>query len=312
MYRSVCMESPVLVILAAGMGSRYGGLKQMDPIDSEGHKIIDFSVYDAKQAGFKKIIFIIKKEHHKEFHECIGEAMSKHILVEYAYQEMSCAPEGRVAPIGREKPLGTAHAVYCCKDLIRGPFAVINADDFYGRDGYQELYNYLIRSKDDELFRYAMVAYRLGNTLTDFGTVSRGCCMKDENGYLKEIVERTKIRKSQNGAEYCESGDTYRPISMDTLASMNMWGFTKSMVEELEESMELFFSEDLVKNPDTAECFLPFEVDRLLQQGKATVKVLYSKDNWFGITYKEDKPMVEESIKALKEQGVYPQKLWEV
>ncbi|MFI3200148.1 MAG: sugar phosphate nucleotidyltransferase [Eubacteriales bacterium] len=305
------MERPVLVILAAGMGSRYGGLKQIDPVDAEGHKIIDFSVYDAIRAGFEKVIFIIKKEHEEEFRQCVGNAMSKHIIVEYAYQEISSVPVGCTVPIGRTKPLGTAHALYCCKDQIQGPFAVINADDFYGKEGYQELYDYLMNSQDDEMFRYTMVAYRLGNTLTDHGTVSRGCCTQDEHGYLKEIVERTKIRKSEDGAQYWVEGDTYAPISMDTLASMNMWGFSKSMVEELEGSMNLFFEDNLVKNPSTAECFLPFEVDRLLKEGKATVKVLQSKDKWFGITYQEDKPMVEKSIRELKEQGIYPQKLWD-
>ncbi len=304
------MKQPVLVILAAGMGSRYGGLKQMDPVDQEGHKIIDFSAYDAMRAGFKKVLFIIKKENEQDFRQCVGDAMSQYIEVEYVYQELSCIPKGFDVPEGREKPFGTAHAVYCCRGRIDAPFAVINADDFYGQDGFRALYEYLTTNEDDQLHRYAMVSFRLGNTLTEHGTVSRGCCTQDEDGYLDTIIERTKVKKTLEGASYTLDGIHDIPISEDTRVSMNMWGFTKSFLEELEESMELFFQVDVATNPLGAESFLPFEVDRMLKAGKATVKMLESKDKWFGITYKEDKEMVVKAIQQLKNEGVYPEHLW--
>ncbi len=305
------MKQPVLVILAAGMGSRYGGLKQMESVDGCGHKIIDFSVYDAVRAGFQKVIFIIKKENEADFRKYVGDPMSGHVHVEYAYQNFTVLPSKCCVPGGREKPLGTAHAVYCCKDLVDGPFAVINADDFYGRDGFAVLYKALLNARDDDKYRYTMVSYRLGNTLTDFGTVSRGCCTVDETGVLETIVERTKIMKTETGAAFSEDeGVTYKPISPDTRVSMNMWGFTESLLTELDDSMKLFFQKDMVERPLTAECYLPFEVDRLLKEEKASVHVLLSKDKWYGITYREDRPTVMEGIQALKDQGVYPEYLW--
>ncbi len=305
------MKQPVLVILAAGMGSRFGGLKQMEAVDTCGHKIIDFSVYDAVRAGFQKVVFIIKKENEADFRKYVGDPMSDHVQVEYAFQDYATLPIGCIVPEGREKPLGTAHAVYCCKDIVDGPFAVINADDFYGRDGFDVLYKALVAAQDDEKYRYTMVSYRLGNTLTDFGTVSRGCCTVDENGNLDTIIERTKIMKTEDGAAYSEdNGATYMPISADTRVSMNMWGFTNSLLAELDDSMKLFFQKDMVERPLLAECYLPFEVDRLLQEGKASVEVLLSKDKWYGITYREDKPTVMEGIQSLKDQGVYPEYLW--
>ena len=198
------MDKPVLVILAAGMGSRYGGLKQIDPVDEQGHKIIDFSMYDAHRAGFEKVVFIIKKENEKDFRECVGDRVSKHMEVEYVFQELDKVPEGFQIPEGRVKPWGTAHAIICCKDVVKGPFAVINADDYYGRSAYTTLYNFLTTHHDDEKYRYAMVGYELGNTLTENGSVARGVCVTDENGYLKEIAERTKIVKTADGAAYTE------------------------------------------------------------------------------------------------------------
>lgn len=305
------MEKPVLVILAAGLGSRYGGLKQMDPVDPEGHKIIDFSVYDAIQAGFKKVVFIIKKENEEDFRKLVGDRMSKFIEVAYVYQELNNVPEGFVIPEGREKPWGTAHALFCCKDAVKEPFAVINADDFYGREGFKTLYDYLATHTDDEKYRYAMVGYDLGNTLTENGSVARGCCTGDGNGFLATIVERTKIVKTETGAAYTEDGETYVPLPLDTPVSMNMWGFTPSFLEELSKSIGSFFKNEVPNNPLKSECFLPFEVDKLLQAGKATVQMLSSKDKWFGVTYREDKPVVEKSIAQLKKDGVYPEKLWE-
>lgn len=306
------MKKPVLVILAAGMGSRYGGLKQIDPVDDQGNKIIDFSIYDAMKAGFEKVVFIIKKENEQDFRSCIGDAVSKYMEVEYVFQDIKKVPEGFEIPEGRIKPWGTAHAILCCKETVKEPFAVINADDFYGRSAFKTLYDYLTTHEDDELYRYAMVGYELGNTLTENGSVARGCCVTNEEGYLVTIAERTQIEKRPQGAAYSEDGGkTYTDIPLDTPVSMNMWGFTPSIMGELEKAVNRFFQEGVKSNPLKAECFLPIEVDKLLKDKKATVKVLSSKDKWFGVTYKEDKPFVMESIQKLKDVGVYPDKLWE-
>lgn len=306
------MKKPALVILAAGMGSRYGGLKQIDPVDAQGNKIIDFSIYDARKAGFEKVVFIIKKENEQDFRSCIGDAVSKYMEVEYVFQDIKKVPKGFEIPEGRIKPWGTAHAIFCCKDVVKEPFAVINADDFYGRSAFKSLYDYLTTHEDDELHRYAMVGYELGNTLTENGSVARGCCVTDENDYLVTIAERTQIEKRPDGAAYSEDGGkTFKDIPLNTPVSMNMWGFTPSIMEELEKAVNLFFQEGVEGNPLKAECFLPIEVDKLLKEKKATVRVLSSKDKWFGVTYKEDKPFVMESIQKLKDAGVYPDKLWE-
>ena len=281
------MEKPTLVILAAGMGSRYGGLKQIDPVDDKGNKIIDFSIYDAVRAGFGKVVFIIKREHEQDFRECIGNAVSKHIPVEYVFQELTKVPEGFQIP------------------------EVINADDYYGRSAFEELYRFLTTHHDDEKYRYAMVGYQLGNTLTDNGSVARGICVTDENGYLQEIAERTKIVKTEDGAAYTEDdGKTWIPVGLKTPVSMNMWAFSPSIINELQNAVDRFFAEEVEKNPLKSECFLPIEVDKLLKAGKATVEVLHSADKWFGVTYKEDKPFVMESIQKLKDAGVYPDVLW--
>ncbi|MDD2970406.1 MAG: sugar phosphate nucleotidyltransferase [Lachnospiraceae bacterium] len=304
------MDKPVLVILAAGMGSRYGGLKQIDPVDDQGNKIIDFSIYDAMRAGFKKVVFIIKKENEEDFRTCVGNAVSKHMEVDYVFQDLNKVPEGFVIPEGRVKPWGTAHAILCCKDVIKEPFAVINADDYYGRNAFQTLYDYLTTHQDDDKFRYAMVGYELGNTLTENGSVARGCCVTDENNFLVTIAERTQIEKREKGAEYTEDGEHFIPIDLKTPVSMNMWGFTPSVLKEMESAVNQFFATEVEKNPLKSECFLPIEIDKLLQRGVATVEVLRSSDKWFGVTYKEDKPFVVESIAELKRQGVYPTQLW--
>lgn len=305
------MEKPVLVILAAGMGSRYGGLKQMDPMDEQGHKIIDFSIYDAKRAGFEKVVFIIKEENLADFQECIGNAVSRHMEVEYVFQDMKKVPAWFEIPEGRVKPWGTAHAILCCKDVVKGPFAVINADDYYGVSAYKTLYEYLTSHSDDEKYRWAMVGYELGNTLTEHGSVARGCCVMDEAGFLTDIEERTKIVKKDGAAAYTEDdGANWTSMGLDTLVSMNMWAFTPSIMKELEGALERFFRNEVPGNPLKAECYIPMEVGRLLQEEKATVRVLSSKDKWFGVTYKEDKPFVVDSIRQLKEAGVYPDKLW--
>lgn len=305
------MKKPVLVIMAAGMGSRYGGLKQIDPIDKEGHIIIDFSIFDAIEAGFEEVVFIIKKENEKEFRECIGNRMEKLIKVKYSFQELENLPEGYKVPEGRKKPFGTGHAILCCKDVIDGPFAVINADDYYGKHAYKMIYDYLCRQQDDEKYRYAMVGYVLENTLTDNGHVARGVCEIDENGYLQNINERTRIEKKENGAAYTEDdGATWVTIPEGSTVSMNLWGFGKSMLTELEKRFVPFLEENMEKNPLKCEYFLPSVVGELLKEGSATVEVMKSLDRWYGVTYREDKEKVMEAIQKLKDEGLYPKNLW--
>ncbi len=305
------MQKPVLVIMAAGMGSRYGGLKQIDPVDSDGHIIMDFSIYDAKRAGFEKVVFIIKKSIEQEFKECIGDRISKYINVEYVYQELDTLPKGFSVPEGREKPFGTGHAILSCKDVVKGPFAVINADDYYGVHAFKEIYNYLSENEDDEKYRYAMVGYILSNTLTENGYVSRGICETDADGYLTGITERTHIEKREDGVAFTENdGASWTSLSGDSIASMNLFGFTASMLGELEAGFAKFLEKGLKENPLKCEYFLPSVVGDLIAEKKATVKVLKSTDRWYGITYKEDKQAVVDAIKGLKQDGVYPEHLW--
>lgn len=303
------MEKPVLVIMAAGMGSRYGGLKQIDKVDDEGDKIIDFSIFDAKRAGFEKVIFIIKRENHELFKEAIGDRVSKSIEVEYVFQELSDIPEGEKVYDQRTKPYGTAHAVRSVRNVVNGPFAVINADDFYGREAFSKIYKRLEESQN-AAGDYCMVGFRLGNTLTENGSVSRGICSTDENGNLKDIIERTKIIMTEDGAAYTENGTDYIPISTDSVTSMNIWGFSSDFLQEIDKAFTKFYKEELPANIEKAECYLPFVVDEMIKRGKATVKVLSSSDRWFGVTYKEDKEYVRQQISELKEKGVYPRDLW--
>lgn len=306
------MKKPVLVVMAAGMGSRYGGLKQIDPVDKEGHIIMDFSIFDAVKAGFEKVVFIIKKENEQDFRSAIGDRLSEKIKVSYVFQELTNLPEGYAVPEGRVKPWGTGHAIMSCMGEIDGPFVVINADDFYGSHAFQVAYDYLTTHQDEEgIYRYMMVGYRLENTLTDNGHVARGVCEMDAQGYLADIHERTHIEKRGNGAAYTEDeGKTWIPISGDATVSMNMWGFSESILGELQSRFSAFLEENLKKNPLKCEYFLPFVVDELLKEGRATVAVEKSQDKWFGVTYKEDKPMVMAAIQNLKDQGVYPAHLW--
>lgn len=306
------MKKPVLVVMAAGMGSRYGGLKQIDPVDKEGHIIMDFSIFDAVKAGFEKVVFIIKKENEQDFRAAIGDRLSEKIKVSYVFQKLTNLPEGYVVPEGRVKPWGTGHAIMSCMGEIDGPFVVINADDFYGSHAFQVAYDYLTTHQDEEgIYRYMMVGYRLENTLTDNGHVARGVCEMDAQGYLADIHERTHIEKRGNGAAYTEDeGKTWIPISGDATVSMNMWGFSESILGELQSRFSAFLEENLKKNPLKCEYFLPFVVDELLKEGRATVAVEKSQDKWFGVTYKEDKPMVMAAIQNLKDQGVYPAHLW--
>ena len=305
------MKKPVLVIMAAGMGSRYGGLKQIDPVDEQGHIIMDFSIFDAKRAGFEKVIFIIKKENEADFKEAIGNRIEKVIEVEYAFQNLQNIPDGYEVPAERVKPWGTAHAVLSCKDLIDGPFAVINADDYYGRDAFKKIYDYLASHEDDEKYRYTMVGYQLANTLTENGHVARGVCAMNEAGELVSVTERTRIEKKEAGAAFTEDdGMTWTILPAGTIVSMNMWGFTVSFLKEIENGFEAFLKEGLKENPLKCEYFLPTVVSNLLAAEKATVAVLTSEDKWYGVTYKEDKPVVVNAIKNFKETGLYPKKLW--
>ena len=306
------MDKPVLVIMAAGMGSRYGGLKQIDPVDGDGHIIMDFSMYDAKRAGFEKAVFIIKKENEADFKETVGKRAEKYMEVVYAYQEIANLPEGYSVPDGRVKPWGTAHAVLSCIDEIDGPFAVINADDYYGAEAFKLIYDYLENHPDDEKYRYAMVGYELGNTVTDNGHVARGICETSEAGELIGVYERTRIEKRDGGIAYSEDeGATWIPVPSDTTVSMNMWGFTKSFLKEIKEGFPAFLDEGLKTNPIKCEYFLPAVVTRLLEEERASVAVLKSADKWYGMTYKEDKPVVVEAIRRMKNEGLYAEHLWE-
>lgn len=303
------MKKPVLVVMAAGMGSRYGGLKQIDPIDKEGHIIMDFSIYDAVRAGFEKVVFIIKRENEEAFREAIGDRLSKQIEVAYVFQELTNIPEGYSVPEGRVKPWGTGHAVLSCIDEIDGPFAVINADDYYGANAFRMAYDFLTQNQDEDgIYRYMMVGYKLENTLTENGHVARGVCVTDEEGHLQKIHERTHIERHEGSVAYTEDeGKTWTALPQDSTVSMNMWGFSESILKELKARFPKFLEENLPVNPMKCEYFLPFVVDELLGENKATVKVLKSMDKWYGVTYKEDKPVVVAAIQRMKDEGLYPQ-----
>ena len=306
------MNKPVLVVMAAGMGSRFGGLKQLEPIDDNGHVILDYSVYDAHRAGFETVIFVIKQEHEELFREKIGDRMSKVMEVKYAFQRSDDLPEGYSVPEGRMKPWGTAQAVLAVRDLVDGPFAVVNADDYYGPEGYEEIYNYLLHHPDTpEMYEYAMVGYLLKNTVTENGSVARGVCTETASGYLHSVVERTKIIKGDRCPMYTEDdGETWHDLCEDDIVSMNLWGFQKSYLEEAWAGFPAFLDQALAENPLKGEYFLPTVVSNLLSQHKARVKVLRSNDKWYGVTYKEDKPGVVAALAELREKGVYPAELW--
>ena len=301
---------PALIIMAAGMGSRYGGLKQIDTVDDAGDKIVDFSVYDAMKAGFGKVVFVIKKENEADFREALGDRISNHIEVDYAFQDLSDIPEGFTVPGGRVKPWGTAQAVLSAAEKVRTPFAVINADDFYGREAFTKIHDFLVNGNGEN--EYAMVSFILRNTLTENGYVSRGICSVDEEGFLKSVTERTHIEADGEKARYTlDGGESWIPLSGDEAVSMNIWGFSPSFMEELRNAFRDFLS-DLPKaeDPLKAECYLPGVVDRMLKEGRAKVRVLSSSDRWFGVTYKEDKDNVKRSITDLKNKGIYPERLW--
>lgn len=302
------MQRPALVIMAAGMGSRFGGLKQIEPVDEQGHSIMDFSLFDAYRAGFRNIVFVIKPEMEELFREKIGTRMEQHFHVDYVYQTIDKLPDGYTVPEGRVKPWGTGHAVLCCRDVVQGPFAVINADDFYGPSAFAAIYDYLVSNTNPN--RYAMVGYRVGNTVTEHGSVSRGVC-RVEDGMLVDIVERSKIFKRDGGAAYTEDGETFVTLPGDTLVSMNMWGFTHEMMEQLNDRFPAFLDERMPVDPQKCEYFLPFVVDEQIKQGQAGVQVLPCEEVWYGVTYREDLEGVRAAIAGMKDNGIYTPRLWE-
>lgn len=301
------MNQPTLVILAAGMGSRYGGMKQIDGVGNHGEPIIEFSIYDARQAGFENVVLIIKREHEEAFKQALTNKLEGKINVRFAYQDICNIPEGFTVPEGRVKPWGTTHALLACKGIVDGPFAIINADDFYGRDAYKVIYDFLTTEVKDN--QYAMVGYPCINTLTDNGTVTRGLCQEDENKCLASIVEIQKIAKKDGHAVYEDNGE-WKEISDNSLVSMNFWGFTPAIFKDMEEIFTKFLQEHLEENPLKCEHVIPTAVGTLVAENKCSVKMLSSKDAWFGVTYKEDKPNVMQKIQEMKDAGIYPDQLW--
>ena len=307
------MKKPILVVMAAGMGSRYGGLKQIDPVGCEGEAILDYSLFDAHEAGFDTAVIIIKEAIKKDFMGTVGARLQKAPMeIRYAYQELEKLPTSYTVPEGRTKPWGTCHAVVCARETIGdAPFAVINADDYYGKAAFKEIYNYLSAHADDDKYRYCMVGYELGKTVTDNGSVARGVCQVNGEGFLESVVERTKIEKQADGViRFTEDGSTWMCLPEKTTVSMNMWGFTPSFAAESEARFPAFLDKALAENPMKGEYFLPSTVSALLAEDKATVKMLYSPDKWYGVTYAADKPVVVAALKTMTEQGLYPDGLW--
>lgn len=300
------MREPTLVILAAGMGSRFGGLKQIMAVDDFGHAIIDFSLYDAYRAGFRKVAFIIKHEIEEDFKAAVGRRMEKYFDVKYVYQQLDLLPEGYSVPEGRVKPWGTGHAVLCCRGIVDGPFAVINADDFYGRTAYEEMYAFLSTERPGT--EHAMIAYQLRNTVTETGYVARGICQV-ENGLLTDVVERTHIEKHGEVISFTEDGESYTPLPADVPVSMNCWAFSNFMLDELYKRFPAWLGANLPVNPTKCEYFLPFVTNAMIKDGEGTVAVLPCHEQWYGMTYKEDFPTVVNAIKVLRDEGVYPEKL---
>ena len=300
-------KKPVVVVMAAGMGSRYGGLKQIDPVGSHGEAILDYSLYDAHEAGFETAVIIIKKAIEKDFMDTVGARLKNCPMeIRYAFQELQKElPEGFEIPAERTKPWGTSHAVLCAKNEIGdAPFVVLNADDYYGKSAFKVAYNALLDAQDG--YNYFMMGYQLGNTVTDNGSVARGVCQTNEDGYLTAIVERTCIEKYEGGIRFTEDGKTWEDLSFDTPVSMNMWGYTSAFLKEVEARFPKFLEQEVSKTPAKAEFFLPMTVGEMLKEGKATVKVLRTPDKWYGVTYAADKPQVVEALRARTQEGKYP------
>ena len=305
-------KKPVLVVMAAGMGSRYGGLKQIDPVGSQGEAILDYSLYDAYEAGFETAVIIIKDAIRNDFMDTVGKRLEKSPMeIRYAYQELYKLPEGFAVPEGRIKPWGTCHAVLCARDAIDGaPFAVINADDYYGKSAYKVIFKTLSQLADDEKYHYCMAGYHLGNTVTDNGSVARGVCETDDQGMLTAITERTRIEKYEGGIHFTEDGENWTDLPGNTVVSMNMWGFTPSFLAEINARFPAFLEKALATNPEKAEFFLPLAVENLLTENKADVTVLESPDKWYGVTYAADKPQVVAALAEMTRKGLYPDGLW--
>ncbi len=300
------MQEPTLVILAAGMGSRFGGLKQITPVDEHGHAIIDFSLFDAYRAGFRRVAFIIKHEIEADFKAVVGRRAEKHFDVRYVYQQIENLPEGYSVPEGRTKPWGTGHAVLCAAQAVDGPFAVINADDFYGRTAYTALYDYLTGERPEN--EHAMVAYQLKKTVTESGSVARGIC-RVEDGFLTDVVERTRIEKRGSDAAYTEDGENWLPLSGELPVSMNCWAFSHSMMDELIKRFPAWLDENVPKNPMKCEYFLPSVANALIKDGEGSVRVLNCHETWYGVTYKEDLQSFKDAMKRMRTEGIYPEAL---
>ncbi|MDO4431829.1 MAG: sugar phosphate nucleotidyltransferase [Aerococcaceae bacterium] len=300
------MKSPILVVMAAGMGSRYGGLKQIDPIGPYGEVLLDYSLYDAKKAGFETVVFIIKSEIESVFKERIGNRIAQHMEVRYAFQELESIPQPYEVPHDRTKPWGTAHAVWCAKSQIDAPFAVINADDFYGAQAFEQMYQHLKTTQES-----AMVGYELGRTLSENGAVSRGLCQVDANGYLQEIEEQTHIEQHENRIRYTENGTDWQEVAADTLVSMNMWGFAADFPQRIESQLVNFLEKALANNPQKAEFYLPSVVRHYMHQEQLPVRVLPTQAQWVGVTYADDKPLVQQQLQTWMRQGIYTSPLWE-
>ena len=302
------MARPTLVIMAAGMGSRYGGLKQMDPVDAAGHIIMDFSLYDAQRAGFERVVFIIKHEFEEAFRATVGRRAERRMDVRYAFQTVDDLPAGFAPPEGRVKPWGTAHALLCARDLIDGPFAVINADDYYGVRAFADQYAFLSALPEDSRFHYAMSGYHLANTLTENGYVSRGVCETDGSGRLLRITERVRIESRNGLPAYSEDGgETWTALAADTPVSMNLWGFSRDYLDEAWAGFPAFLTKALAENPLKAEYYLPSVVERLLREKDARIDVIETPDKWFGVTYAADKPAVEAAVARMQREGLYPE-----
>ncbi len=303
-------NKPVLVVLAAGMGSRYGGLKQIDPVGCRGEAILDYSIYDAHKAGFDTVVIIIKEAIREDFMQTVGQRLEKApVEIRYAYQELHKLPEGYSVPAGRTKPWGTAHALICAAEAIGdAPFAVINADDYYGPNAYKAMYDFLSCGRGDG--EYCMIGYRLGNTVTDHGAVTRGICRVDEAGNLTAVTECTGIEKTEGGILHNPEGESSRELSPDTIVSMNMWGFGPDFPARAARGFPAFLHRTMAENPLKGEYFLPLVVEQLLKEGSVSVKVLPSSDQWYGVTYAADKPMVVAALRAMTDRGEYPLGLW--
>ncbi|MBD3243003.1 MAG: nucleotidyltransferase [Chitinivibrionales bacterium] len=302
------IKTPQLVIMAAGIGSRYGGLKQIDPIGPHGEIIIDYSLYDALRAGFERVVFIIRKHFERDFREKIGRTIEQRADVAYVFQEIDALPSGCTPPPDRSKPWGTGHAALCARPHIDAPSALINADDFYGAKSFETLYSYLKSARDTSTADYCMVGYVLANTLTDYGHVARGVCSVTPDGFLSSVVERTKVQMFDGQPRYTDDGVTWVDVPAESTVSMNMWGFTPSFYEELEARFGSWLDSHL--NEPKSEYYVPTVVNELLEEQRATVRVLHSDERWYGVTYQQDKPLVKNAVQQLLQQGAYPQKLW--